>query len=133
MTDLAGIMHFSNFFRMMEVTEHAFFRSLGFSISLEDEGRKYGFPRVHVACDYKVALRFEDELDVQLLVREKRSKSLTYEFYFWKQQGEETLLAAKGAITAVCVAMDHESGKMKAVNIPANLASKIEIAPQNSP
>ena len=28
-TDMAGIVHFSNFFRMMEATEHAFFRSLG--------------------------------------------------------------------------------------------------------
>ena len=31
-TDMAGIVHFSNFFRMMEATEHAFFRSLGLSI-----------------------------------------------------------------------------------------------------
>lgn len=128
MTDMAGIMHFSNYFRMMEVTEHAFFRSLGFSIDMMDEGRKIGFPRVHVACDYKVALRFEEEIDVQLLIREKRSKSLTYEFNFWKQQGEETLLVAKGAVTIVCVTMDSETGKMKATTIPAALASKIEVA-----
>jgi hypothetical protein len=31
-TDMAGIVHFSNFFRYMERVEHAFFRSLGFSI-----------------------------------------------------------------------------------------------------
>ena len=31
-TDMAGIMHFSNFFRFMEAAEHSFFRSLGFSI-----------------------------------------------------------------------------------------------------
>ncbi len=31
-TDMAGIMHYSNFFRFMETAEHAFFRSLGFSI-----------------------------------------------------------------------------------------------------
>ena len=31
-TDMAGIMHFSNFFRFMEAAEQAFFRSLGFSI-----------------------------------------------------------------------------------------------------
>ena len=28
-TDMAGIMHFSNYFRFMETAEHAFFRSLG--------------------------------------------------------------------------------------------------------
>ena len=31
-TDMAGIMHYSNFFRFMETAEHAFFRSLGLSI-----------------------------------------------------------------------------------------------------
>ena len=31
-TDMAGIMHFSNFFRFMEAAEHGFFRSLGLSI-----------------------------------------------------------------------------------------------------
>jgi len=29
-TDMAGIVHYSNFFRYMETAEHAFFRSLGF-------------------------------------------------------------------------------------------------------
>ena len=32
-TDMAGIAHFSNFFRMMEEVEHAFFRSVGLSVS----------------------------------------------------------------------------------------------------
>ena len=34
-TDLAGIVHFSNYFRYMEAAEHEFFRSLGLSIHLE--------------------------------------------------------------------------------------------------
>jgi len=31
-TDMAGIMHYSNFFRFMETAEHGFYRSLGFSV-----------------------------------------------------------------------------------------------------
>ena len=31
-TDMAGIMHYSNFFRFMETAEHAFYRSLGHSV-----------------------------------------------------------------------------------------------------
>ena len=31
-TDMAGIVHYSNFFRYMETVEHAFYRSLGFSV-----------------------------------------------------------------------------------------------------
>ena len=34
-TDMAGIMHFSAFFRFMEGAEHALLRSLGFSVFTE--------------------------------------------------------------------------------------------------
>ena len=37
-TDMAGIVHFANFFRMMESTEHAFFRSLGLTIHGHEAG-----------------------------------------------------------------------------------------------
>ena len=37
-TDMAGIVHFSNFFRFMESAEHAFFRSLGFSVAGSRDG-----------------------------------------------------------------------------------------------
>ena len=57
-TDMAGIVHFSNFFRMMESAEHAFFRSLGFSV--HPEGGTTGWPRVSATCDYLRPLRFED-------------------------------------------------------------------------
>ena len=33
-TDLAGIMHFTNFYRWMEVCEHEFLRSIGLSVDL---------------------------------------------------------------------------------------------------
>ena len=48
-TDMAGIMHFANFFRFMEVTEHAFLRSLGLSVHMEEDGRTIGWPRVRAA------------------------------------------------------------------------------------
>ena len=37
-TDMAGIVHYSNFFRYMEAAEHAFFRSLGLSIHKQPGG-----------------------------------------------------------------------------------------------
>ena len=51
-TDMAGIVHFSNFFRFMESTEHEFFRSLGLSLHVDDGERMYGWARVHASCDY---------------------------------------------------------------------------------
>ena len=46
-TDMAGIMHFSNFFRFMEAAEHAFFRSLGFSIHTAPSSPEPGQGRTH--------------------------------------------------------------------------------------
>ena len=34
-TDMAGIVHFANFFRYMETAEHGFYRSLGFSVIMD--------------------------------------------------------------------------------------------------
>ena len=128
-TDVAGIMHFSNFFRFMEATEHAFFRSLGFSIHSRDAEQRIGWPRVHAECSYKQPLRFEDVVEVHLLVREKKQKSLVYTFIIRKVNEQPVVEVARGALTAVCVAWDATTGKMAAVPIPAEIADQIEVAP----
>lgn len=128
-TDMAGIMHFSNFFRFMETAEHAFFRSLGLSIAPGQGDPLVGWPRVHAQCDFKVALRFEDEVEIHLLVREKKSKALSYLFKF-RKLSNPPVEAARGFLTVVCVR--HEGGKMTACAIPQNVADKIETAPPES-
>ena len=131
-TDAAGIMHFANFFSWMEDAEHAFFRSLGFSIHRGKEQGEVGWPRVHASCDYRAPLRFEDEAEIVLRVREKRSKSLAYSFTVFKIDGEQRIEAARGELVAVCVAWDESSGAMKAIAIPSEIADKIEAAPIES-
>jgi acyl-CoA thioester hydrolase len=128
-TDMAGIVHFSNFFRYMENTEHAFYRSLGASVIMNDLVPPLGFPRVHAECDYKRPIRFEEMLEVQLLVREKRTKVLSYLFKFRKltEKGPSDEIA-RGILTVVCVA-HHPDGSMGSVAIPDFLARKIEVAP----
>ena len=125
---MAGIVHYSNFFRYMESAEHAFFRSLGFSIVTRDVDPPVGWPRVHASCDYMAPLRFEDEIEIHLLVTGKKSKSLSYEFRFRKLNGDEPIEVARGALTVVCVR--HEGDRMKAASIPAVIAEKIEVAPE---
>ena len=127
-TDMAGIVHFSNFYRYMERAEHAFFRSLGLSIvdPAHHGEERVGWPRVHAACDYFLPLKFEDEVRIELLVEEVRSKVIRYLFRFWRMDGE---LAAEGRFTAACVRKDPATGKMKAVSIPERIHSRIEAAP----
>lgn len=131
-TDMAGIMHFANFFRYMEMTEHAFFRSLGLSVHMEIDGRFYGWPRVQVACDFKHPLKFEEEFEVTLIVREKRARSLRYAFEVTRQREDQRIEIARGSFTVVCVSMDAASGRMKAVTIPEVISSRIEAAPEAS-
>lgn len=127
-TDMEGIMHFSNFFKFMESAEGAFFRSLGYSVVLSRNGLAVGLPRVHAECDYEAPLRFEDEVVVHLLVEKKGTRSLTYQFRFYRLNGPERQQVARGRVTAVCAARQKD-GSMKAVPLPMVLAEKIEVAP----
>ena len=127
-TDMAGIVHYSNFFRYMEAAEHAFFRSLGFSIVSRQVDPPVGWPRVHAQCDYSQPLHFEDEVEVHMLVSEKKSKSLSYVFRFRKLNANPPMEVARGSLTVVCVT--HQHGKMSAAAIPKAIADKIELAPK---
>ncbi|MBE0539816.1 MAG: acyl-CoA thioesterase [Verrucomicrobia bacterium] len=126
-TDMAGIVHYSNFFRYMEVAEHAFFRSLGFSVVTRQVDPPVGWPRVHAECDYSEPLRFEDEVEVHMLVSRKRSKSLTYAFRFRRLNDQPPVEIARGSLTVVCVT--HHGRQMTAATIPKEIADKIEVAP----
>jgi acyl-CoA thioester hydrolase len=129
-TDMAGIVHFANFFRFVERAEHAFYRSLGLSIvekkHLLPEGEPVGWPRVHASFDYFAPLRFEDDVEVELLIEEIRTRSLKYLFRVRKTDGT---LAAEGHIATVCVRKEPKTREMRAVAIPERIRSKIEVAP----
>lgn len=137
-TDRSGTVHFTNFLRYMESAEHAFFRSLGFSIhtahpeaaGAEAAGSEaIGWPRVHASCEVTGPLRFEDSVEVRLLVRERRQKSIVYEFVFRKMNDDSPTEVARGSLAVVCVRRDSATGKMTAVPIPKLIAGKIEAAP----
>ena len=121
-TDMAGIVHYSNFFRYMEYAEHAFFRSLGGSIVNQELG--VGWPRVHCNCDYKHPLMFEDEVEIHMLISDKTSKTMSYQFRFRKDGTE----VAHGNVTVVCVRR-NEAGVMKSTRIPSEIADLFEVAP----
>jgi len=127
-TDLAGIMHFSNFFRFMETAEHAFFRALGFSIHTTQLDPPVGWPRVHAECDYKRPLKFEDEVEVHLLVKEIRAKTIEYGFVF-RKLGAQAEEVARGSLVVACVARDAK-GQMKSVPIPKAIAEQIAAVPK---
>ena len=77
-TDMAGIVHFSEFFKYMEAAEHAFFRSLGLSINLKMDGYHLSWPRKACSFEFHQPLRFEDHFEVGLLIEKIGTSSVTY-------------------------------------------------------
>jgi len=127
-TDMAGIVHFSNYAKYLEAAEHRFFRSIGYSIVAAPDGPRVGWPRVRVGFDFKKPLRFEDEIEIHLLVARLRSKSVTYQFRIHRLNGDAPELAATGEMTVFCVSLTDRRS-MKACTIPEDIAAKLEVAP----
>ena len=115
-TDLAGIVHFANFFRFMESAEHAFLRGIGHPIHERSGDVVVGWPRVHASCDYRSPVRFEEVLTIRVTVEEVRTRAVRYGFEFLLDPGKPPV--ATGEVTAVCVQLDPDGHGIKAIPIP---------------
>lgn len=92
-TDAGGRIHFTAAFRWAETAETALHRSLG----LLDDWSDY--PRRAVAAEYLVALRFEDEFELELVVERLGTTSIVY---VWEvRRGDE--VCVRGRTTVVHV------------------------------
>lgn len=111
-TDVAGVLHFANYYRFMEEVEHAFWRSLGLSVMTQFEGRSISWPRVATSCEYHAPVAFEDEIDLALSVVDVGRCSITYQVAFTCDDRR----VATGRIKAVCCGMTD--GVFQAVAIP---------------
>jgi YbgC/YbaW family acyl-CoA thioester hydrolase len=116
-TDMAGIAHFSAFFRFMEEAEHALWRAAGLSIGAAE--KTGGWPRVSAAFDYKSPLRFEDEFDVLVYLAEITRRSIRYGFTITRGDA----LVGTGTMTAVCTR--KEDGQLRAVDLPADVVERL--------
>jgi acyl-CoA thioester hydrolase len=120
-TDMAGIVHFANFFRFMEAAEVEFLRAHELSVIMHWEGRKISFPRVAASCDYLRPIRFQDVVEITVSLQRVGRKSLTYLFEFFR--GPE--LMARGQLSSVCC-LASDGGGIKSIEIPASIREKLE-------
>jgi len=125
-TDLAGIVHFANFFRYVESAEHAFFRSLGFRVHTADGATHQGWPRLEVACKYLKPARFEQTLEICLRIEELRTTSLRYGFWILGADDAERPLLATGAFSIVHVELDAHARTLRKAPIPPDLRARLE-------
>jgi YbgC/YbaW family acyl-CoA thioester hydrolase len=117
-TDMAGIVHFSRYFRFMEEAEHALWRAAGFSIAPADP--QHGWPRVAAAFDYKRPLRFEDEFIVLVRINAVSRRTIRYGF----ELRRDDAVIGHGTITVACVTVNVE-GAMASVDLPEGLVERL--------
>jgi acyl-CoA thioester hydrolase len=126
-TDMAGIVHFSNFFRFMEAAECEYLRARGLSVKLEWEGQAIGFPRVSASCDYVKPARFEDVLDIEVTLDRIGQKSVTFAFIF--SRGGDFL--ARGKVTSVCCRIRKDQA-LESIDIPLSYRACLESDPTSA-
>jgi acyl-CoA thioester hydrolase len=119
-TDMAGIVHFANFFRFMEAAEVEFLRARGLSVIMHWEGREMSFPRVAASCHYLKPIRFQDVVDITVSLQRLGSKSVTYAFEFFLG----TELVARGQICSVCCLVSA-GREIESVEIPASIRERL--------
>ena len=114
-------IHFTAWFRYMEVAEHTLMRSLAVPYSSTLLGA--AFPRVHLEADFRGAIVYDDLLDVEARIERVGTSSWTVAFTGWhggngEPDPERGEIVATGRMTIV--AMDPETER--STPIPAALA-----------
>ena len=133
-TDAAGVAHFAGFFRWMEEAEHALYRSVGGAAYRSGPDGVEGMPRATVSCEYLRPVRYGDELDVRLVVREMTERSISYEVEFRRATAEGGTdagaeLVARGAMRVVHVVRPHGAREWRATRLPEVLREALEPPP----
>ena len=120
-TDMAGIVHFSWYFRYLEEAEHAMWREAGVSIA---DGSGIGWPRIEASFEFFRPLRFEDEFEVHLRIVGKDARTIRYGGVISRG---DTRVAA-GNITVKCV-RKSPGEPMKSIDIPPEIDALFTVAP----
>jgi YbgC/YbaW family acyl-CoA thioester hydrolase len=121
-TDMAGVVHFSCFFRYMEEAEHALWRAAGLTIAAR--GSEIGWPRVAASCEFRQPLYFEDEFQVWIRITGMTNRTIRYTCVLTGHDGD----VASGSMTIACVTQ-RPNEPMKAVPIPPDVAARFQVAP----
>jgi len=75
--DPAGIVYFPHYFDMFNgLIEDWYGQELGYDYAELITGRRYGFPFVHIECDFKIPSRIGEVIDLTLLVEDSAAPRL---------------------------------------------------------
>jgi acyl-CoA thioester hydrolase len=119
-TDASGRIHYTAMFRYFESAEIEWMRSLGIVYGRAD----FTFPRVHVECDFKLALLHDDPIVIEVFLTKLGRSSARLEFRTLKNDE----IAATGVIVIACMSRETQ----RAIWIPEELRAKLARAVTSS-
>jgi YbgC/YbaW family acyl-CoA thioester hydrolase len=122
-TDMAGIVHFSRYFRFMEEAEHALWRAAGLTIAEPT----HGWPRVAATFDYKRPLRFQDEFVVSVRISAVSRRTIRYGF----ELRRDDTFVGHGSIIVASVTVSA-TGEMASVDVPTGVVERLRGAMTDS-
>ncbi len=122
-TDMAGLVHFSNFFKYVEYAESALFSKMNCALINTSSDGASGWPRSKIDCSFKSPLRFQDEIIITLSIQELKQKSIVYTFKIHKLENDDKTLAAKGSMTTVYVKKFNNNDKLEPLDLPKEITS----------
>ena len=128
-TDMAGLVHFSNFFKYMETAERDFFEAAGVDLIRTEPGELVGWPRARADCKFSAPLRFGDTIDIHLAVKSVKDRAIDYQFRIFRcnMDGSRTQ-AGKGHMTTILAKLDKD-GELQSIELSDELRERICEAP----
>jgi YbgC/YbaW family acyl-CoA thioester hydrolase len=110
--DVAGIVYFANFFRLVEQAEEELYLRAGTPRQGLLDEHKVWMPRVEAHVNFTAPIRNGRAIRVRLNPRFKGEKTVRFEFEILDDETSNSL--ATGYVTAVCV----DRARFKATPIP---------------
>ncbi len=123
--DSSKRIHFTAILRYVDIAEHEMRRSLGFPQATTLPGIE--FPRVHISCDYRAPVRYDDELEIETRVARVGRSSYTINFTVLlvrdaqKGELEEKPVVAEGTMTLVAI----DAKTDRAMSLPEELRAAL--------
>ncbi|MGC6455709.1 MAG: acyl-CoA thioesterase [Coraliomargaritaceae bacterium] len=128
-TDMAGLVHFSNFFKYMETAERDFFQAAGVDLIRLGGDELVGWPRVRAECKFSAPVRFGDTIDIHLAVKAVKDRSIDFQYRIFRHRDDGSKeQAAKGHMTTVYTRLD-ENGDLQSALLTDEIREKITEAP----
>ncbi len=120
-TDAGGVVYHANYLKFMERARTEWLRHLGFEQDRLMEAEGVIFAVRQLSLDYLKPARFNDRLEVKVILLDSRGASLSLRQTVADQAGQ-TL--CRGTITVVCL----DAGSLRPKRLPLSLSKELKDA-----